>query len=481
MPIHRIYTICQRFGLVISCTADYDNYPEQYIDFDMVRSNKTDQLKPKHRIRLGSDIIKVKFHSESENCSAITSFGTVPPAFDHQTPEHMLNDDSLRQIFIASDLLDLCSLAQVSQRFRHIAIQIAAAKRTIKITVNDVQPLWKWEKYFRIFGSSIRRIELTTDYDTTNILLYMISKYCANVDELYLERYDGQITRILTGLFKRVKILNLYHAGTMNGILYAHAPLESLDIFSWRSTLPSIQLPKLVNLRLREIDWRDQMATERFFAINRQLVKLAVYRTMPEYDFGYILKYLTQLQELDMELTSHPNFAALVCDNFAVFGHLKRLHTLKMCKVDGGYIAKILSAMIDSKVQLRRLTLLKRKGIYPVDVICHMKSIESLKIDDIDDADLIRLGKKLANLREIYVESIHITPQSIRTMVKKASYLDRAKFVIEMDRWCCNGKLIEFNVFDAVAELRKRCDVTIELIAYDPIDIPVSSIYTEYC
>lgn len=151
--------------------------------------------------------------------------------------------------------------------------------------------------------------------------------------------------------------------------------LELLDIGSWRGRLSPVYLPKLLECRIRDIDWSlNQLEVTQFFYFNRQIERLSLYTT-PHFNITDILAHLLDLRKLKI-VSKRP----VICEISCVFGMLRQLHTLTLKLADCDVIEKILRTINANGIPVKRVTLNSFRQNYPMESIVEMKSIEYLKI-----------------------------------------------------------------------------------------------------
>lgn len=443
-----------------------------------VTSAKVIELKAGRTIHIGDDEITFEFDPRPERFRPLAYFDNVDDVNyvddanadynvdvpDSESPQNILNtlnDDCLHEILAKLKWQDLYATADVCHRIRDIAQQVTT-KRTLKIMTKVCKPLWRVERYLRMFGASIRTVHIAVNFDVTNIMLLLLSKYCANVDEITLSYYDGRITNETQSFIQRQrKISILQYARSLDGILRSDSSLESLNLAHAidSNILPPMHLPRLVEFRVREFEQIGQ-----FLALNQQIEKLTL-DDVRFYDGS--LRHLPNLQELILNTDAKSEMASA-----SDFGRFSHLHTFEMNTCWWSQICMILRAFIDGGVLLKRLTLLNSIE-YPIDLICKMKSIEYLRMEPVYDEDLVRLTTNCINLNEIdFFDSSELTFDGIidaLTRLPRHSCLRKAKLKINMDEIELRNGPAEITIFedkiDAIAELRtnRRVDVKLHM------------------
>lgn len=447
VPIYRAYSTCRQFGLIES----YHRGNRGQLSVVFITSAKVEELKTEPTFHVEGGEITFKHgryerdyytvstsdnddssdddntsnyaddNSEAENelSSTFSNNNLSPP--DPESPQNILNtlnDDCLYEIFAKLEWYDLYATVDVCHRFRDIARQVASTKRTIKITSENLEPMWRVERYLRMFGASIQRVNVDACQQDM-IVLFLISKFCANVDGLDISWIDKLVTNELDPLLKRLRKLCIGNTCTVNEILHSDSQLESLEIKS-SAKLPIIHLPKLVELRLQRPPYVD------FCILNQQIEKLTIKSRCSSVDD--IVRHLPYLQELGLELS-----CLFTLTNASVFGALSRLHTIQLIDCPSDQF-RILQAFIDGGVQLKRLTL-RGSRKYSIAMICQMKSIEYLQIDDLLDVDVVQLIENCINLKGVDFSESLLTLEGIVNALKsiyRHCRLAKAKLAFEV-------------------------------------------------
>lgn len=320
---------------------------------------------------------------------------------DHQSPHNILdslNDHCLREIFLKLTKFDQCEVAQVCQRFRAVVKTYFTPKR-FEITNMNCTPLWKLEKFFRVFGASIQTANITMS-GCSDIILVFLSKYCENLVELSGETGLKNTINDMAAMFPRLRQLHLKHEGLADIVFQPNARIESISVQKIRQ-LPSIQFPELRHLKVR-IDG-NKASIAQFFALNPQIEKLEL-SAGKRIPMSIVLPHLPRLQEFHANIRFSANDAR-------AFGQLKHLHTLRINTMNGDHAA-ILRVLIKTGVQLKRFEMMKW---YPptspeIGCIVQIKCLVHLKVSKLNDEQLVRVVDNCTNLTGIETESVDITP-----------------------------------------------------------------------
>lgn len=326
---------------------------------------------------------------------------------------------------------------------------------SIEVTKDNEKPLWKWEEYFRKFGSRILTVDISRS-ECPDIFMVFVSKYCENIIELNGAIHDWRTVNELGPLIERLHKLRIDHAEGLDVLFHSNSNLETIDITADFGSLLPVHLPKLKDFRLRSINWeRKSSETINFFKLNPQIEKLTL-DTAPNFNIGNILEHSLNVHTLKIVAYS------LVCYNFRMFGMFRRLRTLTLKWMDRNVMEKILQPIIDNGIPLTHLTL-SNYADYPIESIFNIESIEYLKFIGIIDADLGRIGENVTNLKGIKVHFGDITFEGIHNFLTKAEHLTSASFKLDW-RNDFDEVIIDANVFEDIDQLRIDRNIAINIV-----------------
>lgn len=460
----------KQFGQII----EYRRLHPGLYEFTFVRSRQIDNLKTRRQIRslqFGirfqwsfDDIQRVQYANIADELLA----SPAPTSPDNIL--NVLNDDCLLEIFRILDPLDMCSTGLVCHRFRDISLRIVATThRKISAYPEHPAPIWKWEQYFRMYGTSIQAFE--TNHPGVNVLIGFMEQYCKNVVEFdgTLERY----TQAIGPVFRQLQTLRLFSGVPLDGILEADSQLKSIGFFSCHEILPVIHLPNLVDVS-HGPSWCDPL----FFMMNPQIEKLGLVYGEHAPIIDRTLEHLPNLQELHIRFKPFiADSQRIVCEDFSVFGGLCHLHTLRTTLLECDDIKQILQALLHNDIELKRLILLKEGIVFPVMfhegnhhpifTICQMQSIEYLRIDWINDDELIQVAEKCINLTEIQVDCSGITPAGMSDALARMPNIEKATFEISCVKWSVNEQAANELAINDIDILRRkrRINMSVRLMA----------------
>lgn len=405
-----VYEIFKHFGPITA----YENN-RQTVRISFIKTANVIELKSnrKHKHEDVTFVLKWR-EGEPFARSIIDVDKSLHPAPDQQSPDNILNalnDDCLRMIFDSEqfDLWDLCSIANVCKRFKSIV------QRKINLKFGDepfdTASLYKYnkmlcrvEEYIQSVGSKCTSISLPYPH----VVSGMCAKYCKNITELRCSLFHCKAAALELRplLFKLHKLdLNFREndQGTnwdLNKLFTADALVEEMMLEGSRFirpevTLPTVNLPKLKQLRLSRIVLNDTETTTKFFSHNQQLKKLSLYKTNTNCN---IFKYCPNVEELILTRGCH-----IKCDDEAEFtlGNLKKLGVFV---TDTDQVESFMTKLGAIAKSLQTLSIRHT----PAN-ICQFASIKELQIEECDDKELFCIAKRLIHLEFIYVISSKVT------------------------------------------------------------------------
>lgn len=423
------------------------------------RSVATDRLKPEHTIPIGDESFILHWMYDDRSIESLCTLPALLPPAHQQPPQNtldVLNDDCLREIFLQLTEFDRCEVALVCQRFA--VVVMSAIPKHFKITNLNCTPLWKVERYCRIFGAKIRMVDMST-YGKAAILLVFLSKYCKNLIELSGTICCKNAMDELVALLPRLRRLNLLHKGSCDLVFQANAQIESIRVETV-DHLPSIHLPNLRDLEI-DVSVTQPPSIPNFFALNQQIERLVLCNMLHQ-SISILLNSLPDLKVFQA------SGVRLSSEDAAAFGQMKRLQSLHLFAAGKmGHISEMLRALVENDVRLKRLSLVTKLPLCHLDIgyIIRMKYLEYLKVHRLNDVELVRLLDNCRSLKEIKIKSSVITLRGIREALKLAKCMKKARFAIFVDRDHSQMIVNQSEEIDAIAELRtyQAIDVIIKL------------------
>lgn len=434
------------------------------------RTDQTDRLKPEHKIKIGRTPLELKWLYDDRPIHPPEKFpGLAPDHLSSQNIHNALNDDCLREIFLHLNMTDQSTVSQVCQRFQDVVMRISY--KHVKITDDNCNPLWKLEEFFRIFGASIQTVNITTK-QCADIVMIFVSKFCANLKKLSGKTHFLNTINQMVALYPRLHQLELHQLGNANVVFQPNAQIESI-IVRFVRRFPPIHLPKLRVLQANIGGSRLDTSIKSFFALNRQIQKLVIEMVAP-FPISNVVSNLLNLQEF------HASFLDFDVDNAEAIGQLKRLHTLRLDRCIGN-IVPTWRAFIENGVQLKHLVSKnwRTRTDNGINYIIHMSCLESLELDCLNDDELARILNKCTNLREIVINSRHITPRGIRCASMYAAHLQTATFRIDLNRETSDLITDQIVQIDAIAEMRTSRMINIQVV-FNRGDVTCSNIQVSF-
>lgn len=429
------------------------------------QSTQTDHLKPKCKIQIGEELIKIKWKKDYSFDRPILKCSD-PDVPAHQSPQNILNaldDDCLRSIFRQLDHFDQCAILDVCQRFRDVLMGFKP--KVIEITNDNCWPLWKLERFVRTFGPSIETARITTD-QCPDILMVFLTQYCPNLVELEgMTRFKNTMNE-MAPLFPRLRRIDLNHKGTATHVFQPNTQFESIRVRRMID-LPPLHFPALREFKAN-IGRRNEYSTEQFFALNRQVKKLAIGLSL-DFPMSRILVNLPDLVEF------HASSVTLNADVIRSLCQLRHLHTLRF-DVIRGEITPMLREFVYNDMQLKHLKLIRSwNGAFEFDAtgyLVQMKSLESIQIHGVGDDEVHRIVNGCINLKEFVIMAHYITPQGILDAMRCEHRVEKATFNIFLRPEVMLLLIAQSDQIDAIAELRASRSIDVQVkLCYDPDNI----------
>lgn len=359
--------------------------------FVFANTAQTDKLERLDEVRCGSVAVHICWrptratkrrridHSRTrEPIKESSGEKSLIPVFDN------MNDHCILNIFVRMSARDLCAIAHTCIRFNSLA-QIAF-RDIFKRTTLHINKQWtvpECEILFLEFGDYIKCIRLDVDETLTNLLVGFIARFCPNIESIRCCNIEAMAVAI--------KSYEQLSPAGQQGVVPPFGQLRALevsfDVLDYRGviSLPSVRIPSLRRLTLRNTNLADRTQTIQFFARNNQLTMLSMvdFSLLDDLHPRDILSHLVNLDELELAGGFWDDFEDMINDRVdsTYFGRLRQLTKLS-CRLSQPPIENILAAMHAGNVQLKYLECVNGdEDEYPA-IIEQMATIEELRIID---------------------------------------------------------------------------------------------------
>lgn len=371
----------------------------------------------------------------------------APDHNDSNNILNVLNDDCLYHVFKPLHLLDLCAVANVCNRFRHIAQSVFQSKYAksnfnlnhLRYSYDSYVTLNQMDLCLRLFGEQVTQMEVDCVLHE-DVILGMIAEYCPNLKML---EFDGSTMSLGTIQMLRplISTLHTFHLNCLDErttqLFASNCVFQCLFLrnSSGIAPLPVMRFSEMVELTLSDLHLR-QPEFSAFLEQNGQLRKLEIIGGQVN-DFKIIScspRYLQNLEQLKL------SFDCPLGNSLVHWNAFKRLRVLELTGKDFP-ITAILCALHYAKAPLERIKLRYTRILHSnfLDFLCRMKSIIDLEFitnyEDLNDSQLIRIAQNLPNLQHLVVNSKLITTDGIRQMLKYADRLKASSFRVHSDGW----------------------------------------------
>lgn len=345
----------------------------------------------------------------------------VAPAEDSpQNIVNILDDDSLLQIFQEFDVNDLCSVANVCQRFMDLAKYTFKQKyaKHGRLQIRELCdkfgyyiPLFYVDLYLRTFGAEIRAFSCNNSNNA--LILRMCAEHCEKIETLHLEvrrwnvTFSNELRRLLPKLKELTLCLNRHARNTIGDLLADNWPLEVLVLggnIDWRTT--EIELPRLKKFKLLG---NTQTLTEQ--ALNQCLFKNPQLQNVEFNGYYMNIFVLSKLPALlpnchQLKFKHCYAFPKFTLPTWQQFNSLRSIHF----DWNNGMSENIIESLVDVPLQALSLAFSEyyEDDIYKIalESLPRLKSLEMITFrtdlrGDLDRIDVYELTQKLANLSTI--------------------------------------------------------------------------------
>lgn len=360
---------------------------------------------------------------------------------------NVLNDDCLYEVFKPLHLLDLCAVANVCVRFRHIAQSVFQLKyanfhfnlNRLRYSYDSYVTLNQMDLCLRLFGEQITRMDVDCVLHE-DVILGMISEYCPNLKVL---EFDGSTISLGTvqALRPLIATLDAFHLNCLDErttqLFASNCAFQRLFLrnSSGIAPLPVMRFAQMIEITLSDLHLKEPEISK-FLELNRQIRKLEIIGGQVN-DFKIIScspRHLQHLEELKL------SFDCPLGSSLIHWNDFRRLRVLELTGKDFP-ITAILGALHYAAAPLERLKLRYTRILHPnfIDFLCRMKSIIDLEFitnaGHLNDSQLISIAQNLPNLQHLVVNSKLITTDGIRQMLKYADRLKASSFHVHSDGW----------------------------------------------
>lgn len=491
MSQFEVYTFLSQFGTVMSIEDDYRE--RLYVVYH--RSAAVNRLKPKSVLPInGRKSMTIEWTyddrwrhhggwtaAKPKRRRSLAALATAPAQTDDGHMLNALNDDCIRSIVEASvsEAVGLYEMANVCTRFRYIARQVFDAKFRSKPwfyrTLLSGQPLSLIADFFRIFGASIRTLDLGQYYngDTINGIVDM---YCPQLECLKCEITQPQTQAELRRLAGRIRRMfvkcSLCICFDLNETFDASSPTELLSVsIDSRLVLPSVKLDRLTDVRIISAELANAAKLKAFFRHNGQLEHLRLHNVVLSVGIEHVVRLLPNLRSISLCF----KWPSMQCNDYECFGRLRQLRSVHM-QLEAPQVRQIIDTLVKHGTQLDELKFnIGNADVATLDAICEIQSLKVLEVDCLRGRnDLLRFVQRLPSLRRLKVAIVGTN--AAMSLVQRASDgLNELAFRIAHEQDEVAGSLDDR--LAAIWRTAQQKDVRLTIVmlySYNEAEIPVS-------
>lgn len=252
---------------------------------------------------------KEEFHANTRDY-LLPEILLSPPAVDAATNiNNILIDDCLQLVIEQLDVWDLLECAYVDQRFRTLAQH--TYRRHFQHVTGECNflrkvPLWKAERLFLQFGTSMEYVQLK---DQADLQSFWVQNYCPNINTLDID-IDHHSTLVhLRGIVSRLTCMKM--TITDPGLLVDFAnifvgqrlKLTKITIRAYMPPFLAFPIVQISTLHTLSVSGAYLTQIEEFAQHNPQITSLKLQSIRCTHSLDTILQYLPNLHRL--ELSGH--------------------------------------------------------------------------------------------------------------------------------------------------------------------------------
>lgn len=341
-----------------------------------------------------------------------------------------IDDDCIQEIFDYLDVMDLCSVAEVCERFRANAQrQFAVHHKSLHFLEVATLNKHRMASFIENFGQFAKKLNVSRHHlprPITMCFTNMLLWHFTSLEEVTLHRFtlDEKFAELLFPLFVRLKKLCLYECRISNAFSNVLAncseltKIKVIESYVEKSVWQPMCLPKLESFTVIESVSSQSEYLPEFLTGNSQLRKIGLELpgTINVNKVVATFAHLVHIEKLVLSLCRDTN----VERSLNAWSHLiplvTRMRRLTKLKIFGykflpsKSIAQLFNAMAAAKVPVEHLEL-RRGGLDAliVDAICNLKSLKTLSLsthtERPDERYFLQLCGSLRKLTDLHVET----------------------------------------------------------------------------
>lgn len=376
-----------------------------------------------------------------------------------------LNDDCLREICDYLDLTDLCTVADVCERFKQAAqakfrsLKVKDVKKDVWVDLPDIAKY----RLLRNFGPSITSLVAVALKKNNEYLVLMIIRYCGEALKaltLHSFRINAYLGERLLSLIARLEKFGIIECHCQPSFC-ERLPANSMNLrelefkFEYYSQYSNVfvlgglpqTFPKLETFSIVDLENRDLKA---FLIKNRQLKTINLESANGNEDhFSLIAEHLPNIENLGMVVAKRWNM-----DNHSNIRKMSALKSLLLKSHRSADVNGILKKMATANVPIETLELIKCPSNELLKLIPGFQKLKVLRLVDVENLklpDVLKMCKTLDDLTELqYRTDTTCSIPDLLTLIRSVRKLQKLNFQKK------NGKLsVDADMFMKIVNIVK--------------------------
>lgn len=434
-----------------------------------MKTASVDALKKLQTFEIDGDTMYIRWESDFGELYTGPLTGVQRKTPHERSPYNILNtlsDDCFQAMFEhfrKRDMLTFSNFAGTCKRLQRLGNEIFLRDYTVnqksfaEKMLKCARPLWRWEDHLQTFSSDAIEVIDISWQRHTNIMLYLIAKYCPKIQDITCTLNKQNSWVELRPLLCRLKALDVTIVDRfmyLADFLPQNSEIERLTVRARAHRFTSIALPKLEELNLlssHNIVFYENEVDD-FFERNSQLKRLRIGvsgHSTTNTTILYGLRHASNLEELQLfgRWNGETDRDTHLYNAFRALKQLKQFtftneDVYKYCSdqfdLFRGLMQAAISGIRDSEAPLEKLSLTTATKIQfsEIRAIEEIKTIQSLyiKMELLSDDNMLGLVDSLVRLVDFHFISSEISLNGIERYISNANPIQTARFELVLTR-----------------------------------------------